>query len=401
MSTASRARLFRQRDGEDSAKVTNIELFFDLVFVFAITQLSHRLYAHLSVWSMLETLVLFLGIWWAWINTCWVTNWLNPDRPLVRILLMVLMFLGLIVSGALTDAFSGAGFMLAGGYTAFQFLRTAFMLWALRGVNAENFANFQRIFVWMLASAIFWIIGAFYPVHLRLAFWAIAVVIEFIGPVVLFRTPGLGKSSTEDWDIAGGHVAERCSGFIIIALGEAMLVTGATLSNLNHDWATTTAFASAFLASAAMWWIYFDVGAKRGTDHIENADDPGKIALSAYTYFHMPIVAGIIISAVSDAMALSHPLDPAGFSYAAVTLGGPMLYITGTALFKRVTSKMDWLPISHLVGVGLLLLAVATVPFVSVLALSLMATATLIVVALWERAALQRHPELAEAEPAA
>jgi low temperature requirement protein LtrA len=401
MSKESRATLFRERENEDGAKVTNIELFFDLVFVFAITQLSHRLYGHLTLWGVLETLVLFLGVWWAWINTCWVTNWLDPETPVVRIFLMVLMLIGLVVSSGVTNAFSSAGTMFAWAYAMFQIFRTLFMLWALRGVNPENYRNFQRIFVWMLASAIFWIIGATFEGHARLVPWAVAVAIEFIGPAISFRTPGLGKSSSEDWDIAGGHVAERCSGFIIIALGEAMLITGATLSKLDHDWTTSLAFISAFVASAAMWWLYFDVGAKRGSAHIENADDPGSVALNAYTYLHMPIVAGIIVAAVSDAMVLSKPLEPASWPYAAVTLGGPALYVFGTALFKRTTSKMNWLPVSHMVGLGLLMAASAAVPFVTSLALSLIATATLIVIALWEREALRRYPELAEAEPAA
>jgi low temperature requirement protein LtrA len=401
MSPESRATLFRERENKDSAKVTNIELFFDLVFVFAITQLSHRLYGHLTLWGVLETLVLFLGVWWAWINTCWVTNWLNPEKPVVRMFLMVLMLVGLILSSAVANAFSSAGTMFAWGYAAYQLIRTLFMLWALRGVNPENYRNFQRIVVWMLASALFWILGSNYGEHARVGLWAIAVAIEFIGPAVYFRTPGMGKSSTSDWDIVGEHVAERCSGFIIIALGEAMLVTGATLSLLHIGWATSLAFISAFIGSAAMWWIYFDVGAKRGSAHIENADDPGTVALNAYTYLHLPIVAGIVVAAVSDAMVLSQPIAPADWPYAAVTLGGPALYVVGTALFKRATSKMDWLPISHMVGLGLLLAGSGAVPFVNCLTLSLISTAILIVVALWEREALRRHPELAEAQPAA
>lgn len=401
MSKETRAALFRPRDDEDSAKVTNIELFFDLVFVFAITQLSHRLFGHLTFWGVLETLVLFLGVWWAWINTCWVTNWLNPEKGPVRIFLMILMFLGLIVSSAITDAFSSAGQMFAWGYAAFQIFRTLFMLWALRAVNHENYRNFQRIVIWMVASSIFWTSGAYFGEHARAGFWVIAVAIEFIGPVVLFRIPGLGKSSPDDWDIVGGHVAERCSGFIIIALGEAMLVTGATLSNLDHDWATSLAFVSAFVASGAMWWIYFDVGAQRGSDHIENAEDPGSVALNAYTYVHMPIVAGIIVAAVSDAMVLSHPHDRASWPYAAVTLGGPMLYVLGIAIFKRITSKLDGLPFSHIVGMGVLIAATATVPFVNCLVLSLIGTAALVIVALLEIKAIKRNPELAEAQPAA
>ena len=119
--------------------------------------------------------------------------------------------------------------------------------------------------------------------------------------------PGLGRSSIEDWDVEGAHLAERCGLFIIIALGESLLVTGMTFAARVWDWATSIGFANAVLGTILMWWIYFDTGAKRATKRIERADDPGREARSAYTYVHALIVGGIIACAVADELVIAHP----------------------------------------------------------------------------------------------
>ena len=133
-----------------------------------------------------------------------------------------------------------------------------------------------------------------------------------------------------------------------------LLVTGATFSGLAWDAATVIAFASAFLGSVAMWWIYFDTGVQRVTDHFMHSGDPGRVARGAYTYLHLPIVAGIIVCAVSDELVLAHPGHASDAGIAAI-LGGPALYLLGNALFKWVTNLRRALPLSHLAGLLLLL----------------------------------------------
>lgn len=374
--------LLRVRREHEHGRVTHVELFFDLVFVFAITQLSHTLLEHLSLGGLLQTTVLFMAVWWVWIYTSWVTNWLDPDKTPVRLLLFALMLAGLVLSTSIPQAFGPMGVAFAGAYVCMQLGRTLFMLWALKANSPANYRNFQRIFWWLAFSALFWIMGAFAEGDARFALWAVALLIEYIGPSLLFWTPGLGASTTSDWDVEGGHLAERCALFVIIALGESVLVTGATFGKLAWTPVAVASFLVAFVASVAMWWIYFNIGAVRGSRHIAASADPGRLARLAYTYIHLLLVAGIIVAAVGDELVLAHPAGHTDVKTAAVLLGGPALYLTGNLMFKRLSAR--YFPLSHLVGLGLLALLVPMAAVASPLVLSGATTLVLVIVAIWE-----------------
>ena len=378
--------LFRTRDVHDHSPVTYIELFFDLVFVFAITQLSHRLLDHLSLVGALETLVLFLAVWWVWIYTSWVTNWLDPDRGNVRLMLMALMTGGLVLSSALPEAFGKTGLMFAIAYVGVQLFRNIYMIWASNGVSEGRKRNFMRVTFWFLLSSPLWIAGALAAPDMRLLLWAGALAIEYAGPFMFFRTPGLGTSTVSDWDISGAHMAERCALFIIIALGEAVLVTGATFAKLTHDAPTWTAFITSFIGSATMWWIYFDIGAKRGSSMISASDNAGLVARNAYTYLHMPIVAGVIVTAVGDELVLAHPLGHSSLAVILTAVGGPMLFLLGNQAFKWTTAGVKYPPFSHFIGLlALTIIGVAAwIWHWQPLTIGISATATLIATALWE-----------------
>lgn len=380
-----RPHLFRDANEEHEVKVTPIELFFDLVFVFAITQLSHRLLEHLSLHGALETLILFLAVWWVWIYTSWTTNWLDPDRAHVRLLLMTMMAGGLVMSTAITKAFDKAGLAFAAAYCGMQLFRTIYMVWASRGVNEARRRNFLRIAFWFLVSLPFWVAGAIHA-EMRLGLWALALAIEYAGPFARFATPVLGRSGFADWDIAGGHLAERCALFIIIALGETILVTGATFAKLEQDSATWLAFLSSVAGSATMWWIYFDIGAGRGSKVIEAADNAGLIARNAYTYLHMPIVAGVIVTAVADELMLAHPHGHIEIAFLATAIGGPLLFLIGNQAFKWSTAGAKYPPLSHFVGMLLLIGSGAAAWFAhwQPLTLGIAATGALIATAVWE-----------------
>lgn len=383
--------LLRQRSLHDSGKVSMVELFFDLVFVFAITQLSHGLLAHLSPLGALHTLMLFMAIWWLWTFTTWVTNWLDPEKTPVRLMLFGLMLGGLLLSSSIPNAFAEKGMLFGCVFAAMQVGRTVFMLWALRGESRTQFRNFTRILVWLLASAVFWVWGAFAEGQQRVVLWMIAIAIEYASAWQAFWVPGLGRSSTADWDVDGAHMAERCGLFVIIALGESILVTGATFAELPMHASTVTAFLIAFLGSVAMWWLYFDTAAGRAAHRIEHSDDPGRIARIAYTYLHLPIIAGIIVCAVADEIVLVHP-EHADTMGIAIILAGPSLYLLGNALFKWVCNDRHLPPVSHLFG---LLLLVALAPFAfshqfSALGLGAATTAVMVLVAAWESLAIRR-----------
>ncbi|MGH7461850.1 MAG: low temperature requirement protein A [Longimicrobiales bacterium] len=388
---SSTSTLLRHRGRQESGKVGTVELFFDLVFVFAVTQLSHSLLAHLNLGGTLQVSLLLLAVWWVWIYTSWVTNWLDPERIPVRICLFVLMLAGLLLSVSIPEAFAKRGLVFASAYVFMQVGRTLFFLWAVRGAPANMTRNFQRILVWLMLSGVFWITGGFAEGDARFAWWALALLLEFVSPSLYFWVPGLGRSSTADWNVEGSHMAERCALFVIIALGESLLVTGATVAELAWNLSTIAAFLVALLGSVAMWWIYFDTGAERAHHRIKQSDDPGRQARVAYTYVHALIVGGIIVCAVADELVLAHPDHAANASIAAI-LGGPVLYVLGNALFKWVTNDRRGPPLSHLVGLLLLfaLLPLAFAHLLSALALGASTTGILILVAAWESVALRK-----------
>jgi low temperature requirement protein LtrA len=378
----------RVRRGHESTRVTYVELFYDLVFVFAVTQLSHGLLEHLTPLGALQTALLMVAVWWAWIDTAWITNWVDPERAPVRLLLFTLMLFGLVLSASIPKAFDERALAFALAYVAMQAVRTLFMLWALRRHDEGNFLNFLRITIWHAIDMPFWIAGALAEGPARLALWALAIGIESIAPMAGFRVPGIGRSATSDWAVEGGHMAERCALFIIIALGESVLITGATFAGLSWTAPQVGAFLVAFVGSVAMWAVYFNIGAERGSRQIASSDDPGRLARNGYTYLHILIVAGIIVVAVGDDLVLHHPHGAIDTKTAMVLLGGPALYLIGNALFKRLSAP--YYPLSHLVGLAALALLIPTIGALTPLTLSAATTAVLIAVVIWEWVSLGR-----------
>jgi low temperature requirement protein LtrA len=182
-------------------------------------------------------------------------------------------------------------------------------------------------------------------------------------------------------------MAERCAGFIIIALGESIVVTGATFADLSWTAETVTAFVSAFVGALAMWWIYFHKGAEAGSEQISNSSEPGRLARLAYTYLHMPIVAGIILSAVANELVLTHPADHSDLKTVISGIGGPLLFLSGTILFKHAIR--GWFQPSHGAGIGALAILACFASGLSPLMLSILSTAIMVIVAAWESISLQ------------
>jgi low temperature requirement protein LtrA len=374
-----RANLLRELRPDQHARVGFAELFFDLVFVFAVIQISHTLIDSFSLLGMVETLILFLALWWVWIDTSWVTNWLDPERRPVRLLLLALAFAGLILSTSIPEAFGDRGLVFAGAYIGMQVGRCLFMLWALKDRDQHNFLNFQRITIWRAASAALWLAGGLAGGWPRTSLWALAALIDTLAPAVGFAVPRFGRSTIADWHIHGDHMAERCGLFVIIALGETILIAGWAYAEDGPRMATTGALIVAFVEISTLWWIYFDSGQERGSERIAHAVEPGELGRLAYTYFHIPITAGIVVCAVSGEFVLSHPDARTDPGAAAVILGGPAAYLLGTLLFKRSIS--DRWPLSHIAGVLLLGLSLPLATETSLLGLAGIATLILVLVA--------------------
>ncbi len=270
------------REPATAGRVTNIELFFDLVYVFAVTQLSHFLLDHASVTGALRAGLLLAMVWQLWVYTTWVTNWLNPER---------MTGASLVMSAALPGAFSSRGLAVGGTYAVMQIGRSVFAVIVLRGRDLQR--NFQRILCWCLASGALAVAGGIAAGGARVALWVAAVGVDLLGGIVGFYTPGLGRSTTHEWTIEGGHFAERCQAFVLIALGESIVVIGATLSGLAHiTTAEIAAFVVSLTSSAGLWWLYFDRSAGEAARIIAASDDPGRLGRSAYHFLHPVMVAG-------------------------------------------------------------------------------------------------------------
>src|ERR687886_435197 len=377
--------LLRTRDGGEQ-RVTPLELFFDLVYVFAITQLSHLLLSHLSVGGALETLFLLLAVWWAWVYTTWVANWFDPDRLPVRLMLVAVMLASLVMSVAIPDAFGERGLMFALAYVTIQVGRTVFVVIALNkslGRSHSLSRNFQRIMFWLLASGVFWIIGGLLEGEARYVLWALALAVEYAAPVYGFYTPGLGRSTTETWStVEGGHAAERCQLFVIIALGESILVTGTTFGEIETSVATVAAFVVVFLGSVALWWIYFARAAEAAREVFASSEDPGRIARSAYTYFHLPMIAGIIAVAAADELTVAHPVEHGTAASVALTLGGTALFLAGHGLFKwAVFGMLSW---PRVVAIAALIALIPAGFVVPALALGVAVVLIVAALAVWD-----------------
>jgi low temperature requirement protein LtrA len=381
-----RGALFRTSAPHQHSRVTYAELFFDLVFVFAVTQISHTLLGRLTPLGLAQTTLLFLAVWWVWVYTSWITNWLNPELTPVRILLFSLMLGGLVLSTSIPQAFESRGLWFAVAYAAMQVGKTVFLWLVTPRSRTLARMNAIRITAWLSASAIFWIAGGFAEGNARLLLWAMALAIEYLSAAVRFWIPKYGASQVADWVVEGGHMAERCAGFIIIALGESIVVIGATFAELAWTLETVGAFASAFIGSLAMWWIYFHKGAEAGSEQISRSSEPGRLARLAYTYLHMPIVAGIILSAVADELVLKHPAGHSGLETVLSAIGGPLLFLIGTILFKLTIR--GFLQLSH--GAGIVALGVLAwfAGDLTPLTLSILTTAIMIVAAAWESISL-------------
>jgi low temperature requirement protein LtrA len=345
--------LLRQRGQADSGKVGMVELFFDLVFVFAVTQLSHTLLKKLDAEGALQVGLLFMATWWVWIYTVWATNWFDPEKKTVRAALFALLLAGLLMSASIPRAFSDLGWLFGASIALQQVGRTLGMLAGSRGDDPALRCNFLRIAIWLAAGAALWVAGGLAAPDARLPWWLAALAVDLAAPMLFYFVPGLGRSTLADWNVDGSHMAERCALFIIIALGESLLVTGATFAELRFDPLTVLAFLLAVVGSILMWWLYFDHGLEQGHHRIVHSETPGRHARNSYTYLHIPIVAGIIVSAVGDELVLSHPQHGSPAVLAAI-VGGPLIFLCGTAVFKWLAHTRAWPPLSHLAGISLL-----------------------------------------------
>ena len=211
--------------------------------------------------------------------------------------------------------------------------------------------------------------AAWWRGHARELLWLGAVAVDVAGGLTGFYTPGLGRSQTRDWTIEGNHFAERCQAFILIALGESIVVIGAALSALASVTAQEIiAFLASFTGSVGLWWLYFHRSAEESARVIASSADPGRLGRSAYHLIHPVMVAGIIVVAAGDQLVLRSPGEVGGAAVSAMLLGGAALFLLGHAAFKAVVwGRVSW---ARIAGIVVLAALGGLAPAVSALVLS-------------------------------
>jgi low temperature requirement protein LtrA len=355
---------------------------FDLVYVFAVTQISHLVIAgRLSLLSVGRAAFLLLVIWWAWIYTTWMVNWFDPRHGTVRFVLITASLASLLMAAAIPDAFGHDAALFAIAYTALQLGRNLAAMLLLDRSHVLR-RTFERIVVWSSLSSCLWVAGGLGPDSWRFPLWAVALAIDLQAPLVGYWSPWLGRSLTSDWPVEGSHFAERFQGFIIIALGESIVVTGATASARGLSTEIVISLAVAFLATGALWWLYFGEVAEYSRRDLAEAEDPGRLARDAYSYIHLPIVAGIIMLAVADDLLIADPTARLSTAGVVMMAGGPALYLMGDALFRlRMIGSVNPKRVAAVIALGGVGVAGSSLP---ALALAGIVATVLGALSLWE-----------------
>ncbi|MGZ4186899.1 MAG: low temperature requirement protein A [Solirubrobacteraceae bacterium] len=374
-------RHLRPRGDGLEQPITTVELFFDLVYVFAVTQLSHMILGDLTIAGIARAALLLLIVWWAWIYTTWMVNWFDPESLAVRAVLTGVMLVSLLMAAALPGAFGRDGMLFAASYATLQVGRNVAAARLL--VRDHPLRNvFEHLVGWSAASGVLWLAGAALPGDRRLVLWIPAVALELCAPFAGYWLPRRGHLVTTDYDIDGGHFTDRCQGFVIIALGESIVVTGATAAHAGLTPTVVLCLGIAFAETAALWWLYFCAVAARSRQVMGACEDPGRLARDAYTYLHAPIIAGIIAVAVGDDLLIAQPGHALPGVGLAMVLGGPVLYLLGESTFRlRVTGATNT---KRLAITAILVLLAPIGSHVSALALSATVVALLSAAALWE-----------------
>jgi low temperature requirement protein LtrA len=306
---ATSARASLRRAGGAEQRATTLELFYDLVFVFAITQVSHLLLGNLTWEGAGQSVLALLVVWWSWNYTTWVTNELDPSSIGVRLLLIALMLASLLMAIAIPEAFGDKALLFVGSYVAIQVGRHSFLTFAAADRGTVERQRAGRILIWFVAAGGLWIAGALAEGSTRTVLWLAALALDYAAPLVTFWLPWRPRLSPEVWEVGSGHFAERFQLFIIIALGESIVITGATTAELELTTATVAAFGLAFLVTAALWWLYFNLVATIAERRLAQAENRTVLARDAYTYLHVVIVAGILLTAVGDELVIAHPTE--------------------------------------------------------------------------------------------
>ncbi|MGW0474236.1 low temperature requirement protein A [Streptomyces coeruleorubidus] len=364
-------------EGPARREVTPLELFFDLVYVFAIGQLSHQLLAHPTWTGAAQTLVLYGAVYAAWAYTTWAVALVPAENPRTRRMLTAVMFAGLFMNAAIPRAFDDAGWVFVGAFLLIHIGRSVWLLTV--GLDPVNQEHFRRVLVWFVAAAPLWLTGAAVDGGARLTWWAAATLIELVGTWTAHPLPGRRLDSREV-TFAGGHLLERGRLFMIIAFGETILTTGTALTGAPYEPMTLLTAGVALTGTIALFWLFFS-RSEHIVRHYEETEDPIRAGRSG-VYSLMVSVAGMIAVAAGDERVIAHPAHHAGITTNLLLFGGPALY-TAAQTWHGAT-LFDELPRARLVALSALVIGCAVTPAAPAYLAALVAAAIIVTLVAFE-----------------
>ncbi|MFE9658015.1 low temperature requirement protein A [Micromonospora sp. NPDC006431] len=353
-----------------------VELLFDVVLVFALTRLSDRLVHQLDWHGFYSALVLTLAIWWLWYRMAWTANRYDPTRPMIQVMVIVTMLGALLMGAALPAAFEAYGAVFAGVYVAVEVVRHLWLV--LFGGDGYARGVSVRILFWACISAVPWLAGIFAHGDIRLVWWTVAVLIDYVGGLLDFPTPWLGRAGLRGQPIAEEHLTERYRQVLIIAFGETILTSGIQISPYGFQRERTAALLVAFVITVLLWQIYYYRAGELLPAAIASSRAPAYVGELA-SYAHLIMVVGVAVGAVGDRLIIAEPFGETKPSRFLVILGGPALFLVGRAMLDYAAfSRVSW---SRLVGLALLAVLVPVAHAVPPLLVALAAALVLVGVA--------------------
>jgi low temperature requirement protein LtrA len=359
-------------------RVTPLELFFDLVFVLALTQCT-ALMADDPTWGGLAKGLLLLGLmWWSWVGYAWLTSVVDPEEGLVRFAIFAAMAGLLVVALCLPEAFGDRALLFSCAYGVVRFGQVALLFIAARDDPAlrrstTGLAGGTGVGVGLL------IVGALFESDtVQAAFWGVALLLD-MGEPYLFGSEG--------WKLMPEHFSERHGLIVIIALGESIVAIGVGAEAVEVDAGVVVAAAFGIALAAALWWLYFDIVALVAARRLSTAEvgrEQNEIARDSFSYLHFPMVAGIVLVALGLKKTLEHVDDPLKVVPAVALLGGTSIYLLAHVAFRwrtvhrfSIQRVLCAVVLVALVPAALELPALATVGIVPALLAALIAYETI------------------------
>jgi low temperature requirement protein LtrA len=367
--TSTEERAFAPVTAAEEEKRTGfIELFFDLVFVFAFTQVTALVLEDTSAQGFARAALVFALIWWAWSAYAWLTDAIDVENTPTRLFIFGAMLGAFFMALAVPSAYTDEAAWFAVSYFVVRVLQVALYLWGVRR-SPVQLAAVARLAPWFLIAPTIALVGGFVDDPARTTLWIVSLAIDVVG--TLFA----GRSSA-GFQVAASHFAERFALIVIIALGESIVAVGLAADALTENAAYALAVTVSLAGAAAAWWAYFDfvqIAAERALAGAGEATR-GPLARDAYTFFHYPIVLGIVFLAVAAKKTLAAPSEPLSGSGRAALALGMALFVLGFVLIRlRVIRRVAWERIGAAVTVVVLVVVFDDADAIVLLTLSVVA----------------------------